>query len=156
MKIRVFALTVLVAAMLMMVIQSCEKHGDCSVSNVGGHGKSESHNMGQNCMSCHKSGGQGKGCFQLAGTIYNNAGSGTYANATVKLYTQPNGAGTLVATVDGDSKGNAYTTDNINFGSGLYPVVVNAAGQSMYMSSTTTNGSCNSCHGVTEGVITTF
>ena len=103
--------------------------------------------MGQNCMNCHKSGGEGKGWFNVAGTVYTAGLSNTYPNTTVKLYTGPNGTGTLKYTINGDAKGNFFTTETIDFGSGLYPVVQGTS-TAKYMSTTTTTGQCNSCHGV--------
>lgn len=139
----------------LLLINSCEKHG-CGPTNISATNSHESHNMGQNCMNCHINGGEGKGCFLAAGTVYDNTASNIYANATVRLYSQPNGAGSIVATIQGDAKGNFYTTANIDFGSGLYPSVTNSSGQTMYMSSSTTTGACNSCHGVSQAKISTF
>ncbi|MBP7389090.1 MAG: hypothetical protein KA841_01725 [Chitinophagales bacterium] len=107
-------------------------------------------------MNCHKDGGSGEGCFTIAGTTYNSSGSSIYSNAIVKLYTQPNGLGSVVATLQGDSKGNFHTTESVDFGSGLYPVVINTLGQCVYMSSAVTQGACNSCHGATQPRISTF
>jgi len=142
-------------SLALLLINSCEKEG-CGARNISETNGNESHNAGQNCMNCHKSGGQGKGCFLAAGTVYNNTASNIYANATVRLYSQPNGAGSVVATIQGDAKGNFYTTDNIDFGSGLYPSVTNSSGQTMYMSSRTTTGACSSCHGVSQTKISAF
>src|SRR6478735_2875906 len=44
-----------------------------------------SHNAGQDCMSCHKSGGGGKGIFTVAGTVYQNGGM-PQTRATVSVY----------------------------------------------------------------------
>ena len=137
-----------VAFVLMMIIQSCEKEGGNStkISQAGGR----SHNAGRNCMNCHASGGEGNGWFNAAGTVYTPDSSSTYTNPVVQLYTQPDSLGnqTLVATINGDASGNFYTTASINFGSGLYPVVVGAH-STRYMAATITQGACNSCHGVT-------
>jgi hypothetical protein len=126
--------------------QSCKKNNS-SETNISATGGNKSHNMGQNCMNCHKSGGKGEGWFNVAGTVYKFGTSNTYPNAIIKLYTGPNATGTLKYTIYGDAKGNFYTTENIDFGSGLYPFVqgTNATNQ---MISATTSGQCNSCHGV--------
>jgi hypothetical protein len=69
------------------------------------------------------------------------------------LYTGPNGTGTVVATLSVDNKGNFYTSEQINFGSGVYPSYSDGS-NTKYMGSTTSIGQCNSCHGVTTGKIT--
>lgn len=145
------------ATSLAISINSCEKEGGkCGEKNISATNSNRSHNMGQNCMNCHKDGGSGEGCFTIAGTTYNSSGSSIYSNAIVKLYTQPNGLGSVVATLQGDSKGNFHTTESVDFGSGLYTVVINTLGQSVYMSSAVTQGACNSCHGATQPRISTF
>ncbi len=109
--------------------------------------------MGQNCMNCHVNGGEGKGWFVAAGTVYKPNLSTTNPNNTIYLYTGPNGTGILKATIEGDAKGNFHTTEDIDFGSGLYPSVKNAANDIQYMSSSITQGACNSCHGVSQDKI---
>ena len=154
MKIRMWLVPFSLSVALLL-INSCEKRG-CGTTNISKTNGHESHNMGENCMNCHKSGGEGKGCFLAAGTVYNNAGTSIFANATIRLYSQPNGAGSVVATIQGDAKGNFYTTDNIDFGNGLYPSVTNSSGQTSYMSSTISTGACSSCHGVSQAKISTL
>ena len=135
-------------------IQSCEKsssnNGETKISQ---NNENESHNMGQNCMNCHKSGGQGEGIFNIAGTVYDNTKTTAKGNGNIKLYTGPNGSGTLKATIQIDAKGNFYSTETIDFASGLYPVVTGASGDIKYMGSSTSNGQCNSCHGVSNDKI---
>jgi hypothetical protein len=114
----------------------------------------ESHNAGQNCMSCHHSGGKGEGTFTVAGTVYNSSGAAVSPNATVKLYTGPGGTGSLVKTIEVDGKGNFYTTGNTDFGSGLYVTVTGSSGNISKMNSSVTSGQCNSCHGSSTGKIT--
>ena len=142
---------VVFAIALVMIIQSCGREGGNS-TNVSQTGGTSSHKTGQNCMNCHCSGGEGSGWFNAAGTVYTADSSSTYANVVVKLYTAPDSLGNqvLVTTINGDAKGNFYTTASINFGSGLYPVVVGAHG-TKYMTATITQGACNGCHGVTTG-----
>lgn len=135
---------------------SCKKESNCEEKNISSYNSIKSHNMGQNCLNCHKSGGAGEGCFTAAGTVYNNLATSTYPNATIKLYSEPNGNGTVVATIEGDSKGNFHTTHPIDWGNGLYPAVTNTLGQTVYMSISTSNGACNSCHGVSKPRISTF
>jgi hypothetical protein len=125
-----------------------ENSGETKMSS---YNSDESHNAGQNCMTCHISGKQGEGWFTTAGTVYNSQNS-PYPNATVKLFTGPDGSGSLKASIPVDKKGNFYTTQNIDFGSGLY-VVVEGANSKRSMSSSISTGQCNKCHGSSTGKI---
>jgi hypothetical protein len=134
-----------------MTMASCSKDknedsssGESNISSTGGN---KSHNSGQNCMNCHKSGGEGEGIFNVAGTVYNNQLSAVYPNAVIKLYTQANGGGTLRGTVYADARGNFYTTESIDFSGGLYPAIIGTSGSISYMPVSTTQGACNNCHG---------
>ena len=131
---------------LLFISQGCEKEG--FESKVSSHDNTKSHNTGENCMACHTKGGEGEGNFQMSGTVYNDILTSIYANTTVKLYTGPNGTGDLKYTVEGDAKGNFYTTKKIKFKDGLYPSITGNSG-TKYMSSTITTGNCISCHGNT-------
>ncbi len=136
-----------------VLINSCT-HGGCRETKNSSAGDRESHNAGRNCMHCHTSLGEGEGCFTAAGTIYDSLVTGIYPNATVRLYTQPNGGGNLAATLQGDAKGNFFTTNSIDFANGLYPSVTGSSGQTRYMSTGILTGACGSCHGAgTQGVI---
>ena len=141
----------LLLAIAFFSFQSCKKNK--SETNISSYNESESHNMGQNCMNCHKSGGDGKGWFQVAGTVYDTLLSKTNPNTTVQLYTDSKGTN-LKYTVQVDALGNFYTTETIDYGSGLYPVVVGKT-ISKHMSSPVTSGQCNSCHGVSTDKIWT-
>ncbi len=127
-----------------------ESH-ETKISHYNG---TESHNMGQACMNCHKQGGSGEGVFNVAATIYDSTMINVFPNATVKLYTGANGSGTLKYTIEVDAKGNFYTTENIDFTNGLYPAVTGTQG-TRYMSSSITTGNCVSCHGNSTGKIWT-
>ena len=88
----------------------------------------------------------------VAGTVYDSIKQNTIPNTSIELRSEPNGAGTLKYTIQGDSKGNFYTTENIDFGSGLYTLVKSS--QSMqFMNSSITTGQCNGCHGKSTGRI---
>lgn len=145
----VFAIT------LATIFVSCEKEDENGENEtmVSKFNETESHNAGQNCMSCHKSGSNGEGWFNVAGTVYNPAKTAVYPNATIKLYTGANGTGTLVQTIEADGKGNFYTSASVNFGSGLYTTVTNSSGVVSKMNSAITSGQCNSCHGSSTGKI---
>ncbi len=128
-----------------LIFLACEKEGENEMKNSAFNG-TESHNMGQNCMNCHKSGGRGEGWFVAAGTVYDSLKSKVYPNATVKLFTGPNGSGSLKYTIQVDGKGNFYTTNNLDFSGGLYPAV-SGNGTTRFMGSSIASGQCNSCHG---------
>jgi hypothetical protein len=131
----------------LLMLTSCEKEGEGENETVISYNRNtESHNEGQNCMSCHRQGGEGEGWFNVAGTIYTEAGNTTNPNGLVELYTGPGGTGTLAYRIEVDARGNFYTTEDIQFGSGLYPVAV-GSGAKKYMSDPVTSGQCSSCHG---------
>jgi hypothetical protein len=129
-----------------LLFSNCEKEGECGEVNIGQAGGSKSHNFGMNCMSCHKSGGEGKGCFSAAGSVSNASFTAHVTGGTVKFYTQENGAGQLMYTLPIDAKGNFYTTESMNI-TGLFPVITSTAGATAFMSSGLSTGQCNSCHG---------
>lgn len=157
-------------------VQSCQVNG-CShesmssngqgVSYQGGNGNGNNNNgnqnqgggdgsdrMGGNCMSCHGPNGGGSGCFTIGGTVFDSTLTLRNPYAYLQFYTGPNGTGQLVATLDADGSGNFYTTDVINFGNGLYPVIVSKInGKTLAMPSSTVNGACNSCHGISNAKI---
>lgn len=147
----------LITTYLFISIQSCSTsspYEDISSeneneTNISAMGSNKSHNMGQNCMNCHNSGGEGEGIFKVAGTVYNEAQTGTFPNATIKLFTGPDGTGTLKYTIAVDGKGNFYTTQPIDFSAELYPAVSNG-NNTIYMGSSITSGQCNNCHTGTD------
>jgi hypothetical protein len=108
-----------------------------------------SHNAGKACMSCHRAGGgeaAGEGKWTLAGTVYNEATMKTLPGSTVDFYTGPNATGAKLLSLEVDRSGNLYTTRKINFGNGIYPVVTSPNGNKAFMSSSISQGDCNSCH----------
>ena len=128
-----------------MTFYSCKKGEKCGETNKSISGGHESHNFGMDCMNCHKSGGEGKGCFSVAGSVSKMNTTSPVISGFVKLFTQPNGGGILKYTIPIDSKGNFYSTDNIEY-SGLYPVIVGSSGSQFSMSSPISTGACNTCH----------
>lgn len=142
---RTIIFTAILILSLVVIVDSCTHGGESKVSR---YGDTESHNMGQNCMNCHKMKGEGEGWFNVASTVYRSDLVSTYPNRTVHLYTGPNGSGTLKYILEVDGNGNFYTTEAINFGSGLFPAVTSDNG-TKYMSTAITIGSCASCHGAT-------
>lgn len=133
--------------------------GNNNGGNTGGVAI-KSHNAGQDCLSCHKSGGTGasKGIFTVAGTVYNNNG-GAQTSATVAIYTA--GTNNVQATLATDGLGNFWTTQTIaalvpaagqTLVQGVKAVVQPMGGGSRAMLGVITNGSCNSCHSSAGGV----
>jgi hypothetical protein len=139
-SITLFAFMIILATM-----QSCSTEDEYGSIEISTSGSSDSHNMGQNCMNCHKPGGGEAPVWNVAGTVYNEALTATNSNATVKLYTGPNQTGTLKYTIQVDAKGNFYTTSAIDFTGGLYPSVTGAT-STYSMSTPIQSGACNSCH----------
>lgn len=143
----------LVVALQLVGCGAIDKKENKNVANNSEHGKAESHNMGLNCMSCHRSGGDGKGYFMVAGTTFKSDQKTTAPNGTIELFTEPQGAGTKVATIGVDALGNFYTTNTYDFGAGVYAAYTPADGETRYMTDKTTTGACNSCHGVSTDKI---
>jgi hypothetical protein len=135
------------------IIQSCEE-GGCSKSEISSYSSNESKKMTGDCMGCHSpNGGANAGCFRVGGTAYDSiAGDSAVQNAIVKLYTQPDGGGEVVATLQVDQSGNFYTTSPISFANGLYAAIISKTG-TRYMPNPTVTGACNSCHGVVNNKI---
>lgn len=145
-------ITLIIAIFTAFTVFIACNHAKEGETNNSAANSTRSHNVGQNCMSCHKKGGEGEGWFSVAGSVFHSNLSPAQ-NVVVKLYTQPNGQGELKKTIPGDLLGNFYTTDIMGFGAGLYPAV-EFDGTVSYMSGSITYGACNSCHGVSTERIT--
>ena len=131
---------------LAFIISSCEKEDE--QTKISRNGEDESHNMGLNCLNCHTN-GPGEGLFKIAGTLYDSTLVNTVPNGRVEFYDAASG-GNLKYTLEVDANGNFYTTENINFGSGLYPKVIAPNGDSKMMNSPFSGGGCAFCHGNTR------
>ena len=148
--------TLLVLFGLMAGMIACKKDDDgsergCGETNISFHSSTDSHNNGQNCMNCHRDGGGGKGCFTVAGSVYQQNGTSPAPSGTVKLYTGENGSGDLRATIDVDANGNFHTTAVVDLTGGLYPRITPAGGgPDAHMHDPISTGACSSCHGNTE------
>ncbi|MFZ1686340.1 MAG: hypothetical protein WAU70_02895 [Flavobacteriales bacterium] len=114
----------------------------------------DSHNQGENCMNCHMPDGEGETCWQVAGTVFNSNGGGVLPNATLLLFTDTNGQGSLVRSLDFDGLGNVYTSEQIDFSHVVYPAVRTPAGDTVFMDVPIRDGACNRCHGVSTARIT--
>ncbi len=149
MKSRRFLLVALAVSMMAGAWYACENEGD--------HEGGPNHNVGNDCLMCHKSGGGGEGVFTAGGTVYKAAASTGVVNGAVdvviKLYNNPDGAGNPVATMTSTVGGNFYTKSPVNFGNGIYVFMV-AGNSTSIMPGAITYGGCNSCHGVSTGKLT--
>lgn len=152
--LKVITIVTVTATTAFFTLQSCDKlDRGCGPTNISKNNEDESHNMGKNCMQCHTDGGRGKGCFYVAGTVYDSLLDATKPNGVVKLYSGPNGTGNLVATIEVDDKGNFFTTDVVSFDTPVYPSVTGTSGNTKYMGSSIQKGECNSCHNVSTDPI---
>ncbi len=135
------------------IVESCKENG-CSRALVSTYQAHETDKMTGDCMGCHSPNGGGTGCFRVGGTAFDSIpADSAVKNAIVKLYTQPNGGGELVVTLQVDKSGNFYTTSPVSFANGLYPAIVSGQGNIRYMPNATITGACNSCHGVVNNTI---
>ncbi|MFZ9588045.1 MAG: hypothetical protein ACO29U_10640 [Crocinitomicaceae bacterium] len=145
-KLNVFLGVVLLFSTIGLSLNSCEGAFNCHEDNISAAGSNKSHNKGQNCMQCHRSSGEGEGCFIAAGTVYDMNMMNTVSSGKVDFYTGPNETGTLIQTILIDGKGNFYSTAKFS-PEGLYPVITGPTGNKKYMGSSLSTGACNSCHG---------
>lgn len=138
--------------LLIAAIPAC-KHGKCQGGGYSAEGDDESHNAGADCMSCHHPDGEGEGCWTIGGTVYDSAGSEPSAAARFQLFTKPLGQGSMVLQLHSDALGNIYSSDEVLFGNGLFPAVINANGDTAFMTGAIHDGACNRCHGQSTEVI---
>lgn len=97
-------------------------------------------------MNCHVPGGGGDGLFSVAGTVYEESLNSVLPNAIVRLYESDDPGETPIAVIEVDGRGNFYTTETIDFGEGLFTSAEGPT-RELFMESSITSGSCNSCHG---------
>lgn len=132
---------------ILFILAACEKEENENDYLVSENFSEESHNAGEDCMSCHVPCGNADGWFTVAGTVYDKQLEEPMPNGVIELTTEPQSEGNIIATIEVDAKGNFYTTEAINLAVGLYATVESQDGNKVYMISEVTNGSCNSCHG---------
>ena len=141
----------IVATALVVAMPSC-KHSKCEDGGSSSAGR-DSHNAGADCQSCHLPDGEGEGCWTIGGTVYDNNGDHPSAAAQFRLFTAPLGKGSLKLQLEGDQDGNIYTSQDVAFGNGLFAAVINANGDTAFMSEAIRDGACNRCHGQSTEVI---
>lgn len=133
--------------------EQLRKHGKESE-----HGSDESHNFGQNCMTCHNQGGNEAvregGWWNIAGSVMNDETGRPLTDGFVELWSGPDRSGTLYYTLEIDANGNFYSEKIIGYNGKCYPAVVNRlTGESESMDDPFYSGGCNQCHGATESLI---
>ncbi len=139
-KIRILTLFVSFVGILL----SCELANEQSESYFNA---TDSHMAGRNCMECHVSGESGQGWFSVAGTVYDSGRQNPYVNPVISLTTQPNGGGQEVLRLEGDARGNFYTTRLVDMRGGLYVSIIDYTGNAKHMKKPINDGACNRCHG---------
>jgi len=138
---------------LLAASPSC-KHGKCEGGGSSAEGEDESHNPGADCFSCHHPDGEGEKCWTIGGTVYDSTGTQPSMAAQFRLFTKPLGQGSVVLQLPSDALGNIYTSEEVLFGNGLFPAVINANGDTAFMTGAIRDGACNRCHGQSTAVIT--
>lgn len=142
-----FCKILIAIAVIVIAFQSCE--GDDNETKISSYNSDDSHKNGQDCMECHVSGGSGEGWFTIAGSVAVSISSISPRQINIKLYTEPNGSGDLIAKIEVDEKGNFYTTKKYDFGGGLY-ALIEGNSSTQYMIAPINHGRCNTCHGITN------
>jgi hypothetical protein len=130
---------VLLGSIALCLVFACENDDEHE-------GEDSSHNTGKNCLGCHSN-------FKLAGSVYNSGLSSPLSGVQIKVTTEPDGAGTVLATLTSDGKGNFYTSGSLNFGTGVYVSAEGSSGTVKYMDDAITSGACNSCHGTSTSKV---
>ena len=137
-RTRRLASPVALALLVLALATACGSSTPSSPSSPSGPSTPTrgSHNAGRDCLECHN--------FTVAGTVYQASGAPA-TGVTVRVTSGPGGAGSLLLTLTSDGSGNFYTTDRVNFGSGVY-TDAKGTGELRSMQAAITSGRCNSCH----------
>lgn len=147
-------ITVLLALAAIVLLGTRCQHGNCKDGSPSHHGGSRSHNVGRNCQQCHLADGPGEVCWAIGGTAYDSISGSTLANVTVRFYKSLTDSSASIFSLDGDDKGNFYTSQDPGLAAWLYPEVTAANGHTARMTQPINTGACNSCHGVSTAKIT--
>jgi hypothetical protein len=135
-------------ALLSFLFISCEREGSgkCTETNISTSNRS-SHNRGEDCTTCHKSGNQGRGCFSICGSAFKSDKITPIQNAVMVLFSKDENGNITDASkaIPIDKSGNFYTTETISF-AGKYPAIISNGDTSMMHGALTNNASCNKCH----------
>lgn len=135
-------------ALLYFLFTSCEREGsgNCTETNISTANRS-SHNRGDDCTTCHKSGNEGRGCFSICGSAFKSDKITPMQNAVMVLFSKDENGIIIDASkaIPIDKSGNFYTTETISF-AGKYPAIICNGDTTFMNSSLTNNASCNKCH----------
>lgn len=125
-----------------------ERDPSLDVENTSSAGLQISHNEGDNCVRCHQEYGPGLGRFTLAGSVADPSGQ-WLENPVVELWSAPEDrGGERVLRLEGDARGNFYTTEELPLpAQPLFVKVLESSGtRQASMPFPIANGSCNHCH----------
>jgi cytochrome c553 len=144
------------AALMVLVVVftfQCSHYDELQKNGRESSASGGSHNVGQDCMSCHNQHGNEAitegGWWNIAGSVFSDDGDAPFSNAKIELWSKPDREGTLYYTLEVDQNGNFYTEKIVKYNGSCFPVVVNLeTGDYESMSSAYRSGGCNSCHGV--------
>ena len=135
-------------ALFSFLLMSCEREGsgNCTETNISTSNRS-SHNRGEDCTTCHKSGDEGRGCFSICGSAFKNDKITPIQNAVMVLFSKDENGNITASSkaIPIDKSGNFYTTETISF-SGKYPAIISNGDTSIMGGALTNNASCNKCH----------
>ncbi|MEZ5199362.1 MAG: hypothetical protein R2764_24160 [Bacteroidales bacterium] len=123
---------------LAAVIVSCDKGSNGNETLISRHSENESHKDGQDCMSCHQSGGRGEGWFVVA-ELFMMPITSQSGSVLIKLYDGPVDSGNLVKTIGRRWKG-YFILLKYRFWNGLYTSVTSSKGNVKKMISPITDG----------------
>jgi len=129
-----------------IIVFGCNLKNDNSNLVMSTYGSTKSHNVGEDCMRCHISGGDTGLEFSIAGSVYDSNLNIPYPNVTIVLFSDSDLSSIPLETLEVDSKGNFYSNIPIDWQNGLFASVSNN-NNIRNMNSTIFEGSCNSCHG---------
>ena len=130
-----------------IIASNCDLNKNNSNSIMSTYGSIDSHRAGEDCMECHKSGGDAGIVFSIAGTIYHTNSNIVFSNTSVTLFDDIDVNNIPLEIFEVDGKGNFYSNIPIDWQNGLF-VSVSIANQVKRMNGTIFDGSCNHCHGV--------
>ena len=138
----------LIFALFSFLFISCERQGTgkCTETNISTVNRS-SHNRGDDCTTCHKSGKEGRGCFSICGSAFKSDKITPIQNAVMVLFSKDENGNITDASkaIPIDKSGNFYTTETISF-AGKYPAIISNGDTSIMGGALTSSASCNKCH----------
>lgn len=144
-----------IAAVVLLLWSGCSRNNPTPPSTAvySVNGGTTSHNNGQVCLTCHRTGGTGKYNFIIAGSVFKQDLSTPSPNGILYFWSGSGGTGDLIATLQVDANGNFFTTSSLLPGEGAYLQMRGISGAVKTMPILAYTGDCNSCHGVNEDPI---